>query len=76
MTIKVYKSIEMEFPKGSKVKASKEGISKHVITRWKVSREAIVVGYSDDKTCVRILWDGFSATDTFHRDFLVRVDKK
>jgi hypothetical protein len=63
----------MNFSKGAKVRLS-EFARKQMPSR-KI-RDGIVVGFSRDKTCVRVRWDGTNTSESIHPDFLEEIYQK
>lgn len=63
-----------QFPKGSRVKWSVVGLS--YVTPARPERHGTVVGWSQDNTCVTVIWDGTKTPGSIHADYLDRIEKK
>lgn len=60
------------FPKGTRVKISQHGFGKHIV---KEQRFGVVVGWSRNKSTVRVNWDGTKSTWTISPEFLEKLDE-
>jgi len=59
-----------KFTRGQRVHLSKEGLAMGIGPK-KGSRWGTVVGFSHkDQDCVRVMFDGYSAADSYHVSFI------
>ena len=66
----------MKFCLGDRVIKSENALKNGVIPRKNFLVKGTIVGFSRDKNCVRVLWDGNkTSTMTLHEDFVERANQ-
>jgi len=63
--------IRLAFPKGCRVRLTTLG--RLVAHHRRESRVGIVTGYCRDGDAPRVLWDGYRAIQSWHRDYVERL---